>query len=388
MVSDEAAMCSRSNLGDHASYMIARVESEQVDSGSTRIQVEGAQRWVGGLFRAVDVPEADADLVAEVLIGADLRGIRSHGLARVPYFLTRLRRGVIRARPRLSFEPRSPTTGVLEADDGIGIVAASRAMDEAMTMAGEVGSGFVVVKDSSHFGYAGFWAERASRSGLIGISMSNSGGRLAPTFGTESLLGTNPLAVAIPGAPGGTDFLLDMATSAVAVGKVETALREGRAPPPGWVASEVAPHLDANGVLSFESPLLPLGGAGTETGGHKGYGLALMIELLCGALGGTGFAARIAGATGEAPPAMGHLMGAIRIDGFRPVERVQNDMEATFEVIRESSRSPGRDRIYIHGEPEAEAAARHRREGIPVGAEVLAQLDRWAAILGVEPLPR
>jgi LDH2 family malate/lactate/ureidoglycolate dehydrogenase len=179
-----------------------------------------------------------------------------------------------------------------------------------------------------------------------------------------------------------------MATSAVAVGKVETRLRESRPIPPGWVASEGAPSLDANGVLSFESPLLPLGGAGTETGGHKGYGLALMVELLCGALGGTGFAARIAGATGEAPPAMGHLMGAIRVGGFRRVEQVQNDMEATFEVIRESSRSPGRDRIYIHGEPEAEAAARHRREGIPVGALVLAQLDRWAAILGVEPLPR
>jgi LDH2 family malate/lactate/ureidoglycolate dehydrogenase len=388
MVSDEAAMCSWSNLGDHASYMIDWVESEQADPGSIRIQVEGSQRWVGGLFRAADVPADDADLVAEVLVGADLRGIRSHGLARVPYFLTRLQRGVIRARPRLAFEPRSPTTGVLGADDGIGIVAASRAMDEAMTMAAELGCGFVVVEDSSHFGFAGFWAERAMRSGFIGISMSNSGGRVAPTYGTDPILGTNPLAVAIPGAPGGTDFLLDMATSAVAVGKVETALRECRPIPPGWVASEGVPHLDANGVLSFESPLLPLGGEGTETGGHKGYGLALMVELLCGALGGTGFAARIAGASGEAPPAMGHLMGAIRVDGFAPVGQVQNDMEATFQVIRESSRAPGMDRIYIHGEPETEAAVRHRREGIPVGAGVLAQLDRWAAILGVEPLPR
>jgi LDH2 family malate/lactate/ureidoglycolate dehydrogenase len=218
--------------------------------------------------------------------------------------------------------------------------------------------------------------------------MSNSGGRVAPTFGTESLLGTNPMAVAIPGAPGGTDFLLDMATSAVAVGKVETALREGRTPPPGWVASEIDPSLDENGVLSFESPLLPLGGEGTATGGHKGYGLALMVELLCGALGGTALAARIAGAAGESAPAMGHLMGAIRVDGFRSPDQVQGDMEATFEVIRQSSRSPGRDRIYIHGEPEIEAAARHRQEGIPVGVGVLSQLDRWAAILGVEPLPR
>ena len=368
--------------------MIGGMESARVGSHVTRVQAAMTRAWVAGLFREVDVPAEDSDLVAEVLVGADLRGIRSHGLARVPYFLTRLQRGVIRARPRLDFEARSPTTGVLGADDGIGIVAASRAMDEAMTMAAEHGCGFVVVKDSSHFGYAGFWAERAMRSGFIGISMSNSGGRVAPTFGTDPILGTNPLAVAIPGARGGTDFLLDMATSAVAVGKVETTLRESRPIPPGWVAPEGAPHLDADGVLSFESPLLPLGGEGSETGGHKGYGLALMVELLCGALGGTDFAARIAGATGEAPPAMGHLMGAIRIDGFRPEEQVQSDMEATFEVIRESSRSPGRDRIYIHGEPEAEAAARHRREGIPVGPGVVAQLDRWAGILGVEPLPR
>lgn len=368
--------------------MIARVESGQVGAEVTRVEAQVAQRFAADLFRAVDVPDADADLVAEVLIGADLRGIRSHGLARVPYFLTRLRGGVIRARPRIGFEAGTPTTGVVAADDGIGIVAASKAMNEAMTMAAEFGCGFVVVKDSSHFGYAGFWAERAMRSGFIGISMSNSGGRVAPTFGTDPLLGTNPIAVAIPGAPGGTDFLLDMATSAVAVGKVETALREGRAPPPGWVASEVAPQLDENGVLSFESPLLALGGEGTETGGHKGYGLALMVELLCGALGGTGFAARIAGAAGQSPPAMGHLMGAIRVDGFRPVEEVQGDMEATFQVIRKSSRAPGHDRIYIHGEPETEAAATHRQDGIPVGAAVLSQLDRWATTLGVEPLPR
>jgi LDH2 family malate/lactate/ureidoglycolate dehydrogenase len=381
-------MSLRSNFGDLASYMIAPVESEQVGSEIIRVQAESARAWVAGLFREVEVPDSDSHLVAEVLVGADLRGIRSHGLARVPYFLTRLQRGVIRPRPRLDFRPATPTTGVLEADDGIGIVAASRAMDEAMRMGAEFGSGFVVVKDSSHFGYAGFWAERAMRSGFIGISMSNSGGRVAPTFGTDPILGTNPLAVAIPGAPGGTDFHLDMATSAVAVGKVETALREGRTPPPGWVGSAADPSLDENGVLSFDAPLLPLGGEGTGTGGHKGYGLALMVELLCGALGGTGFAARIAGAAGESPPAMGHLMGAIRFDGFRPPDQVQADMEATFRLVRQSSRAPGHDRIYIHGEPETEAAAIHRREGIPVGVAVLEQLDRWAATLGVDPLPR
>ena len=359
--------------------MIRRVETDQAP---TVVRADTAQEFVAELFRAVDVPPEDADLIAEVLVGADLRGIKSHGLARIPYFLSRLRRGVVKARPDLHFSTRTATTGLLDAGDGIGIVAAERAM------AALHGSGFVVVKDSSHFGYAGFWAERAMRAGYIGISMSNSGGRVAPTFGTTPLLGTNPLAVAIPGSPGATDFLLDMATSTVAVGKVETALREGRVPPPGWVASDPPPHLDENGVLSFDSPLLPLGGEGTETGGHKGYGLALMVELLCGALGGTGFEARIAGAAGESAPAMGHLMGAIQVEGFRPGSEVELDMEATFDLIRGSGRVEGQDRIFIHGEPEAIAEETYRREGIPVSEAVMDQLDRWAAVLDVEPIAR
>jgi len=359
------------------------VESDEIAAGSVRVQATEARKFVADLFQAMDVPTPDAGLVAEVLVSADLRGIRSHGVARIPYFLTRLERGVIISRPEFRFTANTPTTGVLDAGNGIGIVAADRAMTEATAMAAEYGSGFVVVKDSSHFGYAGFWAERAMRNGMIGISMSNSGGRVAPTFGVDSLLGTNPLAVSIPGAPDGTDFYLDMATSAVAVGKVETALREGRELHPGWVSSAQTPHLDENGVLSFDSALLPLGGAGTEGGGHKGYGLALLVELLCGALGGTGFEARVAGAAGDSPPAMGHLMGALKIDGFRPIADVQDDMESTFARIRGSGKEPGHERIFIPGEPEAHAEAANRSEGIVVSPAVMEQLVRWADRFGV-----
>lgn len=360
------------------------VESDEIAAGSIRAQATQARRFVAELFQAMEVPAPDAELVAEVLVSADLRGIRSHGVARIPYFLTRLERGVIIARPEFRFTANTPTTGLLDAGNGIGIVAAERAMTEATAMAAAYGSGFVVVTDSSHFGYAGFWAERAMRQGMIGISMSNSGGRVAPTFGVASLMGTNPLAVSIPGASDGTDFYLDMATSAVAVGKVETALREGRELHPAWVGSAQTPHLDENGVLSFDSALLPLGGAGTEGGGHKGYGLALLVELLCGALGGTGFEARIAGAAGESPPAMGHLMGALKIDGFRPMAEVQADMESTFDRIRASEKEPGHDRIFIPGEPEANAETSNLMEGIVVSPAVMEQLERWAARLGVE----
>jgi len=360
------------------------VETTQLSDDSIRISQESATLLTARLFEAAGVPADDAKLVAEVLVSADLRGIRSHGLARVPYFLVRLERGVIATSPEMPFQQRTATTGVLDAANGIGIVAADRAMNEAMRMAGAAGSGFVAVRDSSHFGYAGFWAERAIRMGMLGISMSNSGRRVAPTFGADSVLGTNPIAFTLPGSPGETSFYLDMATSTVAVGKVETALREGRPLPPGWLASSSPAEIDENGVLSFGSPLLPLGGEGTDTGGHKGYGLALLVELLCGALSGTDFGARIAGADGSAPPAMGHLMGALDIDGFRPLADFQADMASTFDAIRTSAKAPGHDRIFIPGEPEEMAVAANYDQGVGMSPAMIDQLLHWGARLGVE----
>lgn len=367
-------------------YDRGMVEVANPPDGSVRVPQGSARKHVSRLFERSGVPEEPSDLIADVLVSADARGIRSHGLARVPYFLLRLASGVISADPEMTLTVGSATTAVLDACNGVGIVAADVAMRRAISMAGTHGSGFVVVKDSSHFGYAGYWADRAAREGCIGISLSNSGRRVAPTFGTDAVLGTNPLAVAIPGGSGGTDFLLDMATSTVAVGKVESALREERDIPEGWLLAGPAPELDKDGVLTYGAPLLPLGGEGTTTGGHKGYGLGLLVELLCGALGGTGFTARIAGADGTAPPAMGHLMGALRIDGFRPTEHVQRDMQETFDHVRESGKADGHDRIFIHGEPESISEAETAGPGIVVSPPVLAQLERWAKRLDVEPL--
>lgn len=339
------------------------------------------------LLEAVDVPPDHAALVADVLATADLRGIRSHGVARVSYFLVRLTRGTINTHPDLRYTSNSPTTGVLDADNAIGIVAADHGMAEALRMADQFGSGFVAIGNSSHFGFAGYWAHKAMEQGCIGISLSSGGRRAAPTFGAESILGTNPISVTMPGAADGTDFYLDMATTAVAVGKIETALREGRPVPPGWTASAApTPELDANGVLDYAAPLLPLGGEGTGTGGHKGYGLSLLAELLCGALPGSPLADRLAGADGHQPPAMGHFMGAIKVAGFRPLAAVGAEMEDTFALIRDSAKTPGHDRIFIHGEPEAIAEAANRAEGIPITAPVLANLRRWADQLGVEPI--
>ncbi len=354
------------------------VETDRLPEGTIRLPVETAHRFLSSAFEAAGVAAIDAALVADVLVSADLRGIRSHGLARIGYFMVRFENGTINRTPDMRLEPGSDTTAVLWADNAIGIVAAARAMEAAIGMALRHGSGFVSVRDASHFGYAGYWTMRAMRAGCIGIAMASGGRRVTPTFGNESIFGTNPMSVAIPGFGHTVDFNLDMATSAVAVGKVETALREGRPVDPGWVAQTgAAPSLDDNGVLTYDSPLLPLGGEGDATGGHKGYGLALMIELLAGALSGSALSDRIAGAAGERPTAMGQFMGAVSVRGFRPAAEVGATMAGTFDLVREARKSPGHDRIFIHGEPESIAEERIRTEGIAVTPLMLTQLRKW-----------
>ncbi|MEE9276555.1 MAG: Ldh family oxidoreductase [bacterium] len=353
------------------------VESTPLPEGTVRFPPEVVLAFNTAAFRAAGAPEADARLTAEVLLSADMRGIRSHGAARLPYFLVRLQRGVINKNPRMTFQAGSDTTGVLNADNALGTVAANRGMEEALSRAEAHGTGFVAVRDSSHFGYAGYWAQKAMKRGFIGFSMTNGGRRVSPTFGLSALFGTNPFSVAIPGGPDGHDFHLDMATSTVAVGKIETALREGREIPKGWVSSfSGPPTLDDRDILTHGVPLLPLGGEGDEAGGHKGYGLSLMVELLCSVLSGSDIEARIAGAAGEAPPATGHFFGALKVEGFREPALVFAHMAKTFALIRGSEKEPGRDRIYIHGEPEAIAEEENRRLGVPITPPVLEQMRR------------
>ena len=360
------------------------VENAPLPPGTRRYDPAVVEAFIISVLRAVGLSQDDSALIAEVLVGADLRGVRSHGAARITYFLNFLERGTINKNANMVFTQKTDTTGLLDADNGMGILAAGKAMDEAMRMAAKHGTGFVGVANSSHFGYAGYWAERAMRKGFIGISMSNSGGRTTPTYASEGMLGTNPFSVGINGGEGGTNFLLDMATTTVAVGKIETALREGREIPQGWVSeAHGKPALDHKGVLTHETPLLPLGGSGTEHGGHKGYGLNLMIELLCGAVTGTPFADRIAGAGGASRPAMGHLFGAIQIAGFREPSAVHADMQETFKILRGARKEPGQDRVYIHGEPEAIATEENRKIGIPITPKVLEQLHKVAERLRI-----
>ena len=354
------------------------VESGQLPEGTVRFPSQAVYDFMVATFRAVDLPMEQARLMADVLISADLRGIRSHGTARLVAFMNRLERGVINKSPQMKFHFGSDVTGTLDADNGLGPVAADKGMEEALARADKHGACFVAVNNCSHLGYVGYWAKKAMERGFIGISMTNGGGVVAPTFGMEPILGTNPLSVAFPGGPDGHSFHLDMATSTVARGKVETALREGKPLPKGWVSeAHGTPQLDEGGILTFDVPLLPLGGEGTETGGQKGFGLSLMVELFCSVLAGSNLQERISGRQGQKPPGTGHFLGALKVGGFREPLLVYTQIAQIFDTIRNSKKAPGHDRIYIHGEREAIAEEENRRMGIPITPAVLKQVHRF-----------
>lgn len=360
------------------------VEFTPLPEGTVRYPPEFIGDFIVAAFRRAGISEEHARLAADVLVSADLRGIRSHGAARLALFIGQLERGVIKKTPQMTFHAGSDTTGVLDADNGLGMVAANRAMGEALSMAEKHGTGFIAVRNSNHFGYPGYWARKAMESGFIGISMTNGGRFVAPTFSIEPILGTNPLSVAIPGGPNGQGFHLDMATATVARGKIETALREGRPIPKGWVPEAIGPlRLDERGILPYDIPLLPLGGEGTETGGHKGYGLSLMVELLCSILSGLNLQEAAGGAAGQTSWSTGHFMGAIKVGGFREPALAHAQMKEIFGIIRSAKKTPGRDRIYIPGELEMTAEEENRRLGIPITPPVLEQLSRLNENMGL-----
>lgn len=341
------------------------VETIALPEGTVRLPVEIIHNFIDKTFLAVGLLPEHARICADVLVSADLRGIRSHGVARLPKFLNLIRQGVINKTPEMSYHAGSRTTGIYDADNGPGIAASQLAMQKAISIAEDYGTGFVAVKNTSHFGYPGYYTHQAMKRGLIGICMSNGGRIVTPTFAVEPFMGSNPLSIGIPGGSDDHDFYLDMATAVVARGKIETYLREKRPIPAGWTPESLGqPAADENGILGFDIPLLPLGGDNPETGSHKGYALSLAVELLCSLL------------VGQTSPATGHFMGAIQLSSFQPPSRVHEHMKKIFTEIRNLNRAPGQDRIYIPGELEAFAEKENRQLGIPIPKPVMQQILR------------
>lgn len=349
---------------------------------------EHLREFASRVFASCGVPEQDAAQAADVLVTADLWGIDSHGVARLHAYFEMLIRGLVNPRPHLKTLRQLPATAVLDGDNGLGLVVSPQANRMAMEKAEEVGSGWVSVCHSNHFGIAGYYPFKALERDLIGWAMTNTPPLVSPLWGAERMLGTNPLAIAFPGKDE-PPVVIDMATSGVSYGVVESAVREGRTLPEGLLIDRDGSPTTRPADFAAGGALLPLGGDRFR-GGHKGYCLAAMIDLLCGVLGGANWGPFI-------PPfphylkqpersvgkGLGHLFGAFRIDGFMEPDEFKNRVDEWRRVFRATMPAPQTEGVQIPGDPERASEARRQREGVPLVASVVEELRRVSAQSGV-----
>jgi len=340
----------------------------------------------------LDVPMSDAQIVADNLVTADLRGINSHGVARLRRYVKGISDGMMRVHPQVKTLVETPSTATIDAGGGLGQPVSYHAMQKAIEKALDVGCGFVTVRNSNHYGIAGYYAMMALEHDCIGISMTNASVLVVPTFGRDARLGTNPIAVAAP-ANREPAFVLDMATSTVPRGKLEVYNRKEAQIPLGWATDEHGePIADPARVLQNMlarrgGGLLPLGGAGELMGGHKGYGLSTLVDVLCGVLAGAAYSTLVYPQTKEGKPLpsnIGHFFGVWRIDAFRPPAEFKAAMDDLQRRLKSTPRAEGAERIWVAGEKEHERAQDYLANGIPLEIKVAADLKAVAQELGVE----
>lgn len=331
------------------------------------------------VFEAIGCSQADADLAARVLVSADLRGIDSHGVARLVGYVRLWEAQRINAVPSISVVHETPSTATLDGDAGLGLVVAPRAMQLAIEKAKQSGTGWVAVGNSNHFGIAGYHAMMALEHDMIGIAMTNASALVAPTFSNEKMLGTNPIAVAIP-AGVQPPFVADFATTTASNGKLEILQRKNAEAPSGWVQdAEGRDTTDAN-ALKKGGAMLPLGGD-REHGSHKGYALGSIVDIFSAVFSGASygpwappFPAYIAMPENMPGKGLGHFFGAMRIDAFRPADEFKEHMDNWIDRFRSAVPVAGQERVLVPGDPEREIAAIRMSEGIPVVTSVVKDL--------------
>jgi len=336
---------------------------------ATLIPHERLAQFTGACLEKLGLAAADARLVAETLVAADLRGVDSHGVVRLPHYARRLRNGSVKARPIISVRRTSASAAVVEGDAGMGQLVAQRAMQEAISLAKESGVGAVVARNSSHCGACAWFVELAVQEGMIGVALTHTDSIMVPPGMKRIFLGSNPIAF---GAPGEREpVIIDMSTTHVAWGKVLVARQEGKSVPPDWgVDQDGNPTTDPQQVVGL-----------APTGGHKGYALAAMIEILCAQLAGVPFGRHVTQMYGELnkPRNLGHFMLALDPARFAQRKTFLSQIALFLDEIRaEGTMAPG--------DPERRTAAQRRREGIPLGEATVEELNRLADEAGVGKL--
>jgi L-2-hydroxycarboxylate dehydrogenase (NAD+) len=339
------------------------------------------------VFIKIGCPEAEADRAATVLLSADLRGVDSHGVARLSGYVRLWESGRINATPKVKVVHETPSTAVVDGDSGLGLVVAPQAMKIAIDKARNAGTGWVSVKNSNHYGIAGYHAMMALEHDMIGISMTNASPLVAPTFALERLLGTNPIAVAIP-AQHQPAFVADFATTTAANGKLEILQRKGEEAPLGWIQDKEGIQTPDAHALKQGGALLPLGGD-RDHGSHKGYCLGSIVDIFSAVLSGANYGPWVPPFVSFLPlpenpvgEGIGHFFGAMRVDAFRPADEFKKNMDIWIERFRTAKAVEG-ETVVIPGDPEREMEKDRMEKGIPLLAPVVKDLQETAAKLGV-----
>ena len=348
------------------------------------LSYEALRKFCVKVFQGYKFTEEESEQITDVLLAADLSGIESHGVQRLIRYHKEITGGLVKidAKPEVVFE--TPLSAVIEGNDCMGQVLGVQAMNLAIEKAKKTGFGMVTVRNSNHYGIAGYYTKLAAEQGLIGLSMTNTEAIMVPTFGRQAMLGTNPIAFAMPAEP--TIYSFDAATTVVPRGKLEVYVKRGNGLPLGWALDENGHDSDdadrvlKNIIAKTGGGILPLGGSGEMTSGYKGYGFAMLCEIATAILSGGTTSNYIYKTPGRANIA--HCFIALDHGMFGDKKEIEANFSKYLQEVRDSDKAEGQDRIYIHGEKEAEAHARVLAEGVSVNDKTYSEMQMIAEFTG------
>jgi L-2-hydroxycarboxylate dehydrogenase (NAD+) len=348
------------------------------------------QQFTKDVFIKIGHSHADAELAARVLLSADMRGVDSHGIARLSGYVRLWQAGRMNPKPEIKILHQTPSTATIDADRGLGLVAAPKAMEIAIEKARQCGTGWVGVQNSNHFGIAGYHAMMALKHDMIGIAMTNATPTTAPTFSKQRMLGTNPVACAVP-AGNKPPFVADFASTVTAVGKLEILQRKQQEAPYGFIQDKDGNITTDASALKAGGSLLPLGGDRLRSS-HKGYCLGSIVDILAAVLPGANFGPWVPPFLAFMQPqeeqvgkGIGHFLGAMRIDAFRPASEFKKSMDTWIDAFRNAERADPAQPVLVPGDPEREIEAERMQNGIPLLMPVVDDLSLLGQTLGVEP---